>query len=159
MGRMNTAINGARDPPARLGTIVISTSVSEIIVRSDVARVLIVDDGPANVALLRRLLVRDGYSVATACDGVEAMQRMEEDLPDIVLTDLVMPRCDGLQLCRDIKGNPATRLIPVVLITLLRGREERLRGIDAGADDFLLKDLAAQVERLVANRRPGQQEP
>jgi DNA-binding response OmpR family regulator len=117
-------------------------------------RVLVVDDAPANVALLQQLLTRDGYRVITAMDGADALELIEVDPPDLVLTDVVMPRRDGVDLCRTLKANPATRLIPVVLITSLHGREDRLRGIDAGADDFLLKrfdphELRARVRSLL----------
>src|SRR6266508_3864600 len=78
--------------------------------------VLVVDDAPANVALLQQLLMRDGYRVVTAVDGVEAFALVERELPDIVLSDVVMPQRDGVELCRAIKANPATRLIPVVLV-------------------------------------------
>ena len=118
------------------------------------ARVLVVDDAPANLALLKQLLTRDGYFVMTAKDGVDALAIVEHDAPDIVLTDVVMPRRDGVDLCRAIKANPASRLIPVVLVTSFQGHEDRLRGIEAGADDFLLKpfdphELRARVRSLL----------
>lgn len=118
------------------------------------ARVLVVDDAPANLALLKQLLTRDGYFVMTAKDGVDALAIVEREAPDIVLTDVVMPRRDGVDLCRAIKANPASRLIPVVLVTSFQGHEDRLRGIEAGADDFLLKpfdphELRARVRSLL----------
>jgi two-component system capsular synthesis sensor histidine kinase RcsC len=70
-------------------------------------RVLVVDDAPANLSLLKQLLTRDGYSVLTARDGVDALAIVEREAPDIVLTDVVMPRRDGVDLCRAIKANPA----------------------------------------------------
>ena len=91
------------------------------------ARVLVVDDAPANLTLLKQLLTREGYSVITANDGVEALAIVEREAPDIVLTDVVMPRRDGVDLCRAIKANPASRLIPVVLVTSFQGHEDRLR--------------------------------
>ena len=118
------------------------------------ARVLVVDDAPANLTLLKQLLTREGYSVMTANDGVEALAIVEREAPDIVLTDVVMPRRDGVDLCRAIKANPASRLIPVVLVTSFQGHEDRLRGIEAGADDFLFKpfdphELRARVRSLL----------
>src|SRR5258706_2657260 len=118
------------------------------------ARVLVVDDAPANLTLLKQLLTRDGYFVMTATDGVDALAIVEREAPDIVLTDVVMPRRDGVDLCRAIKANPASRLIPVVLVTSFQGHEDRLRGIEAGADDFLLKpfdphELRARVRSLL----------
>ncbi len=117
-------------------------------------RVLVVDDARSNVALLQQLLTRDGYHVLTAADGVEALELVRRESPDIVLSDVVMPRRDGVSLCQAIKSDPATRLIPVVLVTSLRGREDRIRGIVAGADDFLLKpfdphELRARVRSLL----------
>jgi len=118
------------------------------------ARVLVVDDAPANLTLLKQLLTRDGYFVMTAKDGVDALAIVEREAPDIVLTDVVMPRRDGVDLCRAIKANPASRLIPVVLVTSFQGHEDRMRGIEAGADDFLLKpfdphELRARVRSLL----------
>ena len=115
---------------------------------------LVVDDAPANLSLLKQLLTRDGYSVLTARDGVYALEIVEREAPDIVLTDVVMPRRDGIDLCRAIKANPASRLTPVVLVTSFQGHEDRLRGIEAGADDFLLKpfdphELRARVRSLL----------
>jgi cyclic di-GMP phosphodiesterase len=122
--------------------------------RPSETRVLVVDDAPANLSLLKQLLTRDGYSVLTARDGIYALEIVEREAPDIVLTDVVMPRRDGIDLCRAIKANPASRLTPVVLVTSFQGHEDRLRGIEAGADDFLLKpfdphELRARVRSLL----------
>ncbi|PYR89067.1 MAG: metal-dependent phosphohydrolase [Acidobacteria bacterium] len=126
--------------------------------RPAVGRVLVVDDAPANVALLQQLLSREGHVVLTAADGVEALAIVERERPDLVLTDVQMPGRDGHELCRAIKAHPATRLTPVVLITSLQGREERLKGINAGADDFVLKpfdghELRARVRSLLRLKR------
>jgi putative two-component system response regulator len=96
--------------------------------------------------------------VLTAGDGIEGLATVERERPEIVLCDVMMPGKDGYELCRAIKANPATRLTPVVLVTSLEGREERLKGINAGADDFLTKpvdpiELCARVRSLVRLKR------
>ena len=120
--------------------------------------VLVVDDAPANVALLQQMLSREGYDVLTASNGRDALQIVHQHRPDIVLSDVVMPGGDGLSLCRALKADPSTRLLPVILLTSLEGRDERLTGIDAGADDFLRKpfdphELRARVRSLVRLKR------
>jgi len=125
---------------------------------SAVPRVLVVDDTPANVALVERLLRREGYAVVTAADGHEALAKVRTDSPDLVISDVLMPGCDGFQLCRALKSEPETRLLPIVLVTSLSGADERIRGIDAGADDFIAKpfdphELRARVRSLLRLKR------
>lgn len=122
------------------------------------ARVLAVDDSAANLALLQQLLVREGYEVLTARDGEEALDLVVRETPDIVISDVMMPRRNGFDLCRAIKNHPAARLVPVVLVTSLDGAQDRIRGIDAGADDFLRKpfdphELRARVRSLLRLKR------
>ena len=122
------------------------------------ARVLAVDDSAANLALLQQLLVREGYQVRTARDGEEALDAVLRETPDIVISDVMMPRRNGFDLCRAIKNHPAARLVPVVLVTSLDGTQDRIRGIDAGADDFLRKpfdphELRARVRSLLRLKR------
>jgi putative two-component system response regulator len=117
-------------------------------------RVLAVDDAPANLALLEQILVREGYDVLKARDGREAFELVMAENPDLVISDVMMPHTNGFELCRKIKDHPAARLIPVVLLTSLDGSQERIRGIDAGADDFLQKpfdphELRARVRSLL----------
>jgi len=117
-------------------------------------RVLVVDDTPANVSLLEQLLTRDGFTVLTAADGEEALRVFIEHAPDLVITDVMMPRKNGYELCSEIKDRPGSRLTPVVLVTSLNGVEERVKGMDAGADDFLTKpvdahELRARVRSLL----------
>jgi len=121
-------------------------------------KVLVVDDVSANVELLRTLLTREGYSVVTAADGVEALCRVEEEHPDLVLMDVRMPKLNGYEVCDRLKQNRTTRLIPVVLITALAERGDKIQGINAGADDFLTKpldvhELKARVRSLVRLKR------
>jgi putative two-component system response regulator len=108
--------------------------------------------------VLKRLLLRDGHTVLTAADGLEAWDIVRRERPEIVLTDVMMPGQDGHELCRAIKGNSETCLTPVVLVTSLKGREERLKGINAGADDFLIKpvdphEVLARVRSLLRLKR------
>lgn len=122
------------------------------------ARVLVVDDYPANVALLEQILVREGYAVLLARDGEDALDMVLTDSPDLVISDVLMPRKNGFDLCRAIKAHPSARLIPVVLVTSLDGSSDRIRGIDAGADDFLRKpfdphELRARVRSLLRLKR------
>jgi putative two-component system response regulator len=103
--------------------------------------VLLVDDEPANLRLLKRLLTREGFRVVTASDGDEALAMVASEQPDLVVMDVLMPKVSGYDVCEQIKHNPATRLTPVVLITALHEREHKIRGINAGADDFLTKPV------------------
>jgi putative two-component system response regulator len=116
--------------------------------------VLIVDDEEANRRLFGRLLSRDGYDVEIAASGDEAVAAIERQPPDLVLLDVRMPGEDGFKVCRRLKSQARTRLIPVVLVTSLTAREDRIRGIEAGADDFLSKpvdreELSARIASLI----------
>ncbi|HEY0284842.1 MAG TPA: HD domain-containing phosphohydrolase [Vicinamibacterales bacterium] len=106
-------------------------------------KVLIVDDDPANVDLVSRMIGRLGYTIATAADGRGALSAVQRELPDVVLLDVDLPLVDGFEVCRRLKSDPATRLIPVVLLTALTAGPDRVKGIEAGADDFLSKPFAA----------------
>lgn len=117
------------------------------------ARVLVVDDIEANVRLLQAKLQLEYYDVITALRGEEAVDKAKREQPDIVLLDIMMPGMDGFEACRRIKADPETRHIPVVMVTTLDGREDRLRGLRAGAEDFLTKpiddvQLMARVKSL-----------
>jgi putative two-component system response regulator len=116
--------------------------------------VLVVDDLEANGRLMERLLSRDGYRLRIAHDGQAALDAIAEDHPDVVLMDVLMPRLDGFEACRRIKDNPATRLIPVVLVTALADTNSRIKGLEVGADDFISKpfsepELRARVRSLL----------
>ena len=121
-------------------------------------KILVVDDVSANVDLLSSMLIREGYDVVTASDGEQALHMVEDTHPDLVLMDVIMPTISGYEVCERIKRNPVTRLTPVVLITALNGREDKIQGINAGADDFLTKpvdvhELKARARSLVRLKR------
>ena len=105
------------------------------------ARILVVDDIDANVRLLEAKLTADYYEVLTATDGVTALAMAAAEQPDIILLDVMMPGMDGFQVCRRLKDDPVTRHIPVVLVTALDGRPDRISGLEAGADEFLTKPI------------------
>ncbi|MEQ1911925.1 MAG: HD domain-containing phosphohydrolase [Vicinamibacterales bacterium] len=126
--------------------------------RATVGRILVVDDEPQNVEVLRRLMTRLGYEVLTASDGESALKSVARNNPDLVLLDVNMPGIDGVEVCRRLKADPTTRLIPVVLITTLTSSADRVRGIEAGADDFIAKppviaELEARVRSLTKLKR------
>ncbi len=117
-------------------------------------KILAVDDSEINLELLREYLAATGCTFVTAADGEGALVAIEEHQPDLVLLDVVMPRLDGIDVCRRIKANPKTRLLPVVLVTSLSSVQDRIRGLEAGADDFLTKpidreELMARVVTLI----------
>ena len=105
------------------------------------ARILVVDDIDANVRLLEAKLTADYYEVLTATDGVSGLAIAAAEQPDIILLDVMMPGMDGFQVCRRLKDDPVTRHIPVVLVTALDGRADRIAGLEAGADEFLTKPI------------------
>jgi putative two-component system response regulator len=121
-------------------------------------RVLIVDDIEGNIILLRDLLEPEGYEVVSAPCGTVALERVAAHRPDVVLCDIRMPDQTGFEVCRALKADPVTRLIPVVLMTALSEQDDRVRALDAGADDFLAKpfdptELAARVRSLMRLKR------
>jgi DNA-binding response OmpR family regulator len=115
------------------------------------SKILIVDDEPFNVDYLEQELEDLGYETASAKNGQEALQRVAAEAPDLILLDVMMPVMDGFTVCRTLKGNDETRLIPIVIMTALDGIEDRIKGIEAGADDFLtkpvnLRELMARIQ-------------
>jgi class 3 adenylate cyclase/CheY-like chemotaxis protein len=121
---------------------------------SVLAKVLVVDDLPQNVKLLADLLTFKGYEVVTAASGPEALEKVTKERPDLVLLDVMMPEMSGYEVCRKIRDDPATGILPVVMVTSLDPGQERIKGLEAGADDFLSKpvnqaELLARVRSLV----------
>ncbi len=121
--------------------------------------ILVVDDSPENIRLVSEILNRqdDSYAVYSAKDGYAALEFVKTIVPDLIMLDVVMPGLDGFEVCRIIKEDPRTRLVPVVMITALDSQQDRLRGLDAGVDDFISKpfnvyELLARVKNLLKLR-------
>lgn len=118
------------------------------------AKILVVDDTPRNVKLLADLLAVKGYAVTTAASGREALEKIAADLPDLILLDVVMPEMSGYEVCQALRTDPVTEMLPVIMVTALDPNVERVKGIKAGADDFLAKpinqpELLARVKSLL----------
>ncbi len=121
------------------------------------ANVLIVDDNIQNVELLEAILLSRGYHVHKAYNGEDALKMVDKMLPHIILLDVMMPGIDGYEVCKRIKQGEKTRFIPVIMLTALNGLEDKIKGIEAGADDFLAKpfqkpELIARVKSLIRLR-------
>ncbi|PTW61471.1 response regulator receiver modulated diguanylate cyclase [Breoghania corrubedonensis] len=122
------------------------------------ARILVVDDIPANVKLLQARLLAEYFEVLTATSGPEALEICDNEDCDIILLDVMMPGMDGFEVCRRLKANPEMRHVPVIMVTALDQPADRVRGLEAGADDFLTKPISeialiARVKNLVRLKR------
>ena len=121
--------------------------------------ILVVEDESALVTLLRYNLEREGFRVAEACDGEEALLAAREQKPDLVLLDWMLPLLSGLEVCRQMRRMPETRSVPIIMLTA-RGEEgDKLRGLDSGADDYVTKpfspsELVARIRAALRRSRP-----
>jgi adenylate cyclase len=120
---------------------------------TEAAKILLVDDTVANVRVLAAVLGPRGYSIMTATNGQEALRKIAAEPPDLVVTDILMPVMDGYELCRRLRAQEATRFLPVIMITA-SGDQEKLKALDAGADDFVMKpfdraELTAKIRSLL----------
>jgi diguanylate cyclase (GGDEF)-like protein len=118
------------------------------------AKILVVDDIPVNIQLLQTHLSSTGYDTLVAGNGEEALLRVKEKKPDLILLDVMMPKLDGFETCRLLKSNQETRYIPIIMVTALNEIEDKIKGIEAGADDFITKpfnklELLARVKSLL----------
>ncbi len=104
-------------------------------------RVLVVDDEELNVRFLSTFLTRKGFTVDVAQRGTEALDKIKEVMPDVVLLDVMMPDMDGFEVCRVLRQNPATHLLPIIMVTALHSIEDEVRALEVGADDFLPKPI------------------
>ena len=122
--------------------------------------VLVVEDEAALLTLLRYNLEKEGFAVAEARDGEEALLHLKEQMPDAVLLDWMLPRISGLELCRQIRRSPAWREVPVIMLTARGEEADRVRGLDSGADDYVVKpfstsELVARLQGRHPPRAPG----
>src|SRR3954463_7617442 len=122
------------------------------------ARILIVDDHEDNIELLRARLEARGYRIDTAMDGEQALSRVAERAPDLILLDVMMPRIDGFEVVRRLKADRSLPFIPIILQTALDSTEHKVEGLDAGADDYITKpinfaELEARVKSMLRIKR------
>src|SRR5437763_17188036 len=125
---------------------------------SEQQRILIADDNPQGVELLEAYLADTGYEMQTAFDGDEALRKVRDWQPGVVLLDIMMPKTSGFEVCKRLKAEPATRGVAVLMITALDQPSDVERAVEAGTDDFLTKpvnqtDLLRRIRALLASRR------
>ncbi|MEK7699695.1 MAG: response regulator, partial [Planctomycetota bacterium] len=124
------------------------------------AKILVTDDIKQNVKLLRVILTAADYDVIEAYDGEEAVEKARTERPDIIILDVMMPRLTGYEVCQKLRADDTTRNIPVIMVTALHEMDDRIKGIEAGADDFISKpfnkvELLARVKSLLRARLPA----
>jgi signal transduction histidine kinase len=125
-------------------------------------RILIIDDDKIIVEILTQSLTLAGYAVSSAFDGEEGLALVRGQKPDLILLDVMMPKMDGYAVCRQIKGNPETRFIPVIILTALTDRDDKLRALEVGADEFIRKppdrqELLIRIRSLLRTKKLHQQ--
>lgn len=123
-------------------------------------RILVVEDDDALGTLLRYNLEREGYAVALATDGEEALIQAEEQLPDLVILDWMLPKVSGIEVCRRLRQKPQSRNVPIIMLTARGEESDRIRGLDTGADDYVVKpfavtELSARIRAVLRRLRPG----
>ena len=122
--------------------------------------ILVVEDEDSLATLLQYNLQKEGYEVALAGDGEEAMLKVEERLPDLVVLDWMLPKISGIEVCRRLRQRNETRNLPIIMLTARGEESDRIRGLDTGADDYVIKpfsmtELAARVRAVLRRLRPG----
>jgi two-component system, OmpR family, phosphate regulon response regulator PhoB len=125
-----------------------------------IPNVLVVEDEDALSALLQYNLDKEGYRVTVASDGEEALMLVDERLPDLVVLDWMLPKVSGVEVCRRLRARPETRNLPIIMLTARGEESDRIRGLDTGADDYVVKpfsmsELAARIRAVLRRIRPG----
>lgn len=116
--------------------------------------ILAVDDNPVNIELLEAYLLKDGYEIIKATNGVEAVEKIKEHPPDLILLDVMMPEMNGYEVCKKLKDDPGYRFIPIIMLTALHDVKDKIKSIEAGADDFISKpfnhlELTTRIKSLL----------
>src|SRR4051794_17574034 len=105
------------------------------------ARILIVDDNPANVKILQTRLSSEGYEIVSAADGEEALEKARSATPDLILLDVMMPKLNGLEVCRRLRADPTFPFTPIIMVTAMTDSKDVVAGLEAGGDEYLTKPL------------------
>ena len=136
-----------RAPPAPAGAFLLTVTKMELVDRDfpRKPKILVVDDDWLNRDVLETYLRHMGAEVSSAADGMKALEVATDDPPDLIMMDMQMPRMDGIEACKYLKAHPATQFVPIIMITALEGDEEKMRALEAGADDFITKPYSSPL--------------